>query len=157
MARWIWISLMLSLPLVGCPGDDDDSAGAGDDDDAPAGEPPVVSSVVACEVPLDENDCGGEGDIFTFAMRLALSIDDPDGTLGVGWHWFVTVDLPPPLTGVVKQPDVPTVMSVETCQRWTRNSDVAFEAWVRDTDDNDSERVAGTFTVPSQPNAGDCP
>ncbi len=156
MARWIWIALLLALPLLGCPSDDDDSA-ADDDDASPVGEPPVIGSVNACEIPVALDDCGGQADIFTFVMQFDIAVDDPDGTLGVGWHWFLTIDLPPPLDGVVKGPDVPVVMSVTTCQRWERNSEVPYEAWARDSDGNESERFNGTFIVPSQPGAGDCP
>ena len=121
------------------------------------GVSPVVDSVALCEVPDSSQTCQDQGGSpGSFQVEFGLSISDVDGDLN-NPQYLLTVDLPPAMSGWIEQ-DMGEggLLRVRVCGDWVRGAPLDYTVRVLDAAHNQSERVSGTWTIPSQPGDNDC-
>ena len=150
--------IVLAMAAPGCPApaDDDDTTPADDDDTTPEGLPPSLDQVEVCEVPIDEMDCGDQNAL-AFAVEYRLTMSDPDGDLVLPRYCLAIEDNPfncESIEGTV--PSGGTIAVTVPCRRWDRGEPSAYEAYIRDMEGNESERVSGSWDVQVQPGDADC-
>ena len=137
------------LLLCACPpplDDDDDSATPPD-----TGPSPVVTLVEVCEMPNLAN-C----DEPRFGVSFAITATDDDDNMNNPW-WALLIEGNNPMDGHLEA-NLPSgaTFNLNICGEWTRGADIAFELWIADENDNESNRWEDTWTIPSAPGEDDC-
>ena len=141
------LGLAAVLLLSACPPtvDDDDSAV---EDTGPA---PVVTGVELCEIPAL---AGCEAP--DFGVRFAITATDEDDNMNNPW-WALLIEGNNPMDGILEA-NLPSggTLNLNICSAWTRGAEIAYETWIKDEEDNESNRWEATWTVPSEAGDDDC-
>ncbi len=117
----------------------------------------MVTQVVVCEVPDSDETCEmqGYGDD-SFQLQFQISVTDEDGDLD-NPDYFLIIHQPPAISGWFEGSlGAGGTLALSICDVWTRGATFEYEVWVRDGEDNESERHSDTATVPASQGAGDC-
>ena len=145
------LQLLVLLPvllLLGCPpvGDDDDSALPPE-----TGPAPVITSVEVCELPAMTN-CEEPN----FGLRFAITATDEDDNMVNPW-WALLIEGNNPSDGRLEA-NLPSggTLNLRMCDSWTRGAEIAFETWIKDDEENESNRWEDSWLVPSSPGDDDC-
>lgn len=142
--------------LAGCDNSaDDDSATPADDDDASA---PVIDSVDLCEVPGTRDECRDKGYPDSIDIRFDVVLHDDDCDLNNPIYLVGFVEFPPLVDGFIEQ-DLGCGGNVSITLGHCINVgrlDQPYRIKFRDTDDNESEPVDGTWINPGDTHDDDC-
>ena len=150
--RFLPIAMALGLLalLTACPpptGDDDDSS----DPDPPVGDAPVITDVTLCEVPA-LTDCEEP----RFGVRFQVTATDADDDMNNPW-WALLIEGNNPMDGFLEDHLASGgTLNLNICGEWTRGADLAFEVWIKDAEDNESNRWEDTWVVPLEEGDDDC-